>query len=47
MTKIRLAETESELVRCYPVVRQLRPHLNEAQFLESVNRHDLDANIDR
>jgi len=34
--EIRLANTEDEIRRCYPVMAQLRPHLSEAEFLERV-----------
>ena len=43
MTRIRLAETESEMVRCFAVVKELRPHLSEDQFLEAVNRQQAEG----
>ena len=33
---IALAETDSEILRCYPVLLQLRPHLKEKEFLPRV-----------
>lgn len=36
--KLELAETVEQLARCYPVMAELRPHLNEAQFLAAVQR---------
>jgi GNAT superfamily N-acetyltransferase len=33
---IRIATTDSEIVACYPVMRELRPHVAEAQFLARV-----------
>jgi GNAT superfamily N-acetyltransferase len=35
---IREAETDEEIARCYPVMRQLRPHLAEAEFVPAVRR---------
>ena len=38
---IRLAETETDIRRCFPVMRQLRTHLEEAEFISRVQRqHD-------
>ena len=36
--RIALAETEAELRRCYPVMAQLRSHLEEEEFLDRVRR---------
>ena len=33
---IRVAETDQEIGECYPVMRQLRPHLTPESFLERV-----------
>lgn len=33
---IRIATTDSEIVACYPVMRELRPHIAESQFLARV-----------
>jgi GNAT superfamily N-acetyltransferase len=35
---IRDASTDGEIARCYPVMRQLRPHLIEAEFVPTVRR---------
>jgi GNAT superfamily N-acetyltransferase len=32
------AQTEAEIKKCFPVIQQLRPHLNEAVFVEQVQR---------
>lgn len=36
MAEVRLAETSDEIGRCCPVMRQLRPHLNEQSFVPRV-----------
>jgi GNAT superfamily N-acetyltransferase len=36
--KLGLAETKEQFLRCYPVMVELRPHLNAAQFLAAVQR---------
>ncbi len=36
--KISIATTNDELVRCYPVMAELRPHLNQKQFIEQTHR---------
>lgn len=36
--QIKLAETDVEVKNCYPVMRQLRPHLSEGDFVEAVAR---------
>ena len=33
---IALAETDADILRCFPVLLQLRPHLNEKEFLPRV-----------
>jgi GNAT superfamily N-acetyltransferase len=38
MNEPSLATTAEEIARCYPVVRELRPHLGEAEFVEQVLR---------
>ncbi|MGD9628820.1 MAG: GNAT family N-acetyltransferase [Pyrinomonadaceae bacterium] len=38
MTEIRIAETDSEIDRCYAVVSELRPHLTREEFLAQVKR---------
>lgn len=35
---IREAKSDEEIARCYPVMRQLRPHLTEEQFAPTVKR---------
>ncbi len=35
---IALAETDTDIRRCYPVMVQLRPHLDEEEFLGRVRR---------
>jgi GNAT superfamily N-acetyltransferase len=35
---IRIAQTDVELARCFPVMRELRPHLAEAEFLPRIRR---------
>ena len=36
--KIALAETESDIARCYPVMVELRPHLNASEFASRVRK---------
>ena len=36
MRRVRLAETAEEIERCFPVMRQLRPLLVEAEFVERI-----------
>ena len=40
METIRLAMTDEEIERCYPVMRQLRPHVPEGEFLPIVRRQE-------
>jgi len=35
---IHIATTDSEIVACYPVMKELRPQLEEAEFLARVRR---------
>jgi GNAT superfamily N-acetyltransferase len=37
---IRIATTDSEIAACYPVMRELRPHIAEDQFLSRVRRQE-------
>jgi hypothetical protein len=37
-TIIAHAETEDSILRCFPVMSQLRPHLRESEFVERVCR---------
>lgn len=44
LTKVRTATTDEEIRRCYHVMHQLRPHLdNEAVFVEQVKRQIADG----
>jgi GNAT superfamily N-acetyltransferase len=38
MDTIRLAESDSDIARCGPVMRQLRTHVAEAEFVTAVRR---------
>lgn len=38
MTTIKLAETDEEIARCFAVMRQLRDHLIEENFLPQIRR---------
>lgn len=40
--RIRLAESDDDLRRCFPVMAQLRPHLDEPAFLERARRQKAD-----
>jgi GNAT superfamily N-acetyltransferase len=35
---VAIAQSRKEILRCYPVMAQLRPHLSESDFLERVER---------
>lgn len=35
---IQLAKTDHEIARCAPVMRQLRPHIDEADFVDIVRK---------
>ena len=37
---IRLAKTDDEVERCFPVVQQLRTHLRESDFLATIRRQE-------
>ena len=37
---IRIATTDSEIAACYPVMRELRPHIAEEQFLARVREQE-------
>jgi GNAT superfamily N-acetyltransferase len=37
---IRLAITDAEIAACFPVVRELRPHIAEDQFLSRIRRQE-------
>jgi len=36
MASVHLAESDAEIARCFPVMHQLRPHLEEASFVGRV-----------
>jgi len=38
LTVVRLAETDEEIARAFPAMHQLRPHLEEAEFVPRVRR---------
>ena len=38
MVRIALAQTDTDLLRCFPVMAELRPHLTREQFLERIRR---------
>ena len=40
--KIKIARTDLEILACYPVMAQLRPHLGLDEFLARVRRQDAD-----
>ena len=37
---VRLASTDDEIIRCFPIMRELRTHLEETSFLELVRRQE-------
>jgi GNAT superfamily N-acetyltransferase len=37
---IRIATTDTEIAACYPVMRELRPHIEEEQFLSRVRSQE-------
>jgi hypothetical protein len=37
---IRLATTDDEVQRCFPVMQQLRTHLREQDFLATIRRQE-------
>lgn len=38
--EIRVAKTDAEIAACHPVVRELRPHVAEADFVARVRRQE-------
>jgi GNAT superfamily N-acetyltransferase len=36
--KVTTAQTDADISRCFPILRQLRPHLLEGKFLSAVRR---------
>ena len=43
MPHVQLAETDAEILLCFPVIAELRPHLIEAQFVERVRRQQRES----
>jgi len=43
MSAIKLARTEAEILRCYEVMVELRPHLSREVFLKQVQRQQADG----
>jgi GNAT superfamily N-acetyltransferase len=41
--KISIAATDDELIRCYPIMAELRPHLSETEFIEQTHRQQRDG----
>ena len=37
-SRIGLARTKAEILRCFPVMSELRPHLMEGEFVERIRR---------
>ena len=40
MMNIHIATTDTEIAACYPVMRELRPHIKEEQFLSRVRSQE-------
>lgn len=40
---IRLATTDSEIAACYPVMRELRPHIAAEEFVVRIRRQERDG----
>lgn len=38
--EIQLAETDAEILSCFPIMSQLRPHLHQESFVERVRRQE-------
>jgi hypothetical protein len=38
MVEIHIAESESDVLRCFPVMAQLRPHLSREEFVPRIRR---------
>ncbi len=39
---IRVAETDDEIERCFPVMAELRPHLSRGRFVDQIRRQSRD-----
>ena len=37
---ISIAVTDGEIAACYPVMRELRPHIGEAEFVERIRKSE-------
>jgi len=42
-SRIQIARTKAEILRCFPVMAELRPHLIEGEFLERIRRQQKDS----
>ncbi|MCC7431166.1 GNAT family N-acetyltransferase [bacterium] len=40
---IKFAETEEEIKNCFPIIFQLRPHLSEENFVETVRKQNAEG----
>ena len=38
--KIQIANTDSDLLACFPVMRELRPHVERGEFLSSIRNQE-------
>ena len=38
---IKIADEESEILQCFPIIKQLRPHLTEQAFIEQVHHQSV------
>ncbi|MEQ1763156.1 MAG: GNAT family N-acetyltransferase [Pyrinomonadaceae bacterium] len=43
MTTIKIAQTDEEILSCYPVMSELRPHITQDDFLPQVKRQMNDS----
>ncbi len=41
--EIRVARTEAEIKACFPILSQLRPHLSDTEFVQTVQRLSADG----
>lgn len=42
-TDIQIARTDAQIAACYPVMRELRPHIEEAEFLSRIRSQQRDG----
>lgn len=40
MAQIHFAQSDQEIERCFPVISQLRPHLNPVNFVDRIRRQE-------